>query len=99
MVITLNSPDFWQPGENQFRLTSGAAASFHLLQMNQLGGTWTTNAGAVLTTNAPGSSFQFTTTNGPAARFYRVKSTVSIAAARFDNRGNSFNLAGEFSAQ
>lgn len=56
-----------------FTLASGSAASFHLLQMNQFGGVWTTNASAVLTTNIPGSSFQFTTTNGSATRFYRVQ--------------------------
>jgi hypothetical protein len=55
-----------------FNLTSGTAGSFHLLQASQLGAAWTTNGTAVLTTNVPGSSFQFTTTNGPAMRFYRV---------------------------
>ena len=57
-----------------FALASGLASSFHLLQANQVGGPWTTNAGALLTTNVPGSAFQFTTTNGPAMRFYRVQS-------------------------
>ena len=51
----------------------GAASTFHLLQVNQLGGTWTTNGSATLTTNVPGSSYQFTTTNGPTMRFYRVQ--------------------------
>lgn len=57
-----------------FALASGLASGFHLLQANQVGGPWTTNAGALLTTNVPGSAFQFTTTNGPAMRFYRVQS-------------------------
>ncbi len=52
---------------------SGTAPSFHLLQQNQIGTPWTTNGTAVLTTNIPGSSFQFTTTNGPVMRFYRVQ--------------------------
>jgi hypothetical protein len=72
-VITLNAPII---SGNQikinFTLASGLASTFHLLQANQLGGTWTTNVSALLTTNIPGSSYQFTTTNGPATRFYRV---------------------------
>ena len=56
-----------------FALASGAAPSFHLLQASQLTGPWTTNGSAVLTTNVPGSEYQFTTTNGPAMRFYRVQ--------------------------
>ena len=56
-----------------FTLVSGAASSFRLLQANQPGGAWTTNATAVLTTNTPGSSFQFTTTKGSAEQFYRVQ--------------------------
>jgi hypothetical protein len=55
-----------------FALTSGTASSFHLLQMDHLGGPWVTNGTAVLTTNVPGSSFQFTTTSGPPMRLYRV---------------------------
>jgi hypothetical protein len=55
-----------------FTRTSGSASSYNLLQLNQLGGPWTTNAGAVLATNAPGNSFQFTTTIAQGARFYRV---------------------------
>jgi hypothetical protein len=57
-----------------FTVTSGQAATFHLLQVDQLGGTWITNASAVLTTNIPGSSYRFTTTSGPATRFYRIQS-------------------------
>src|ERR1035437_8834473 len=57
-----------------FTVTSGSAATFHLLQADQLGNrTWVTNASALLTTNVPGSSYHFTTTNGPATRFYRVQ--------------------------
>jgi len=52
---------------------AGTAASFHLLQANQLPATWTTNGTAVLTTNVVGVSFQFTTTNGPSTRFYKVQ--------------------------
>ena len=72
-VISLNAPVI--AGSHlkiNFTLASGSAASFHLLQAGQPVGGWTTNATAVLTTNVPGSSFQFTTTNGPAMRFYRV---------------------------
>lgn len=53
---------------------TGATNTFRLLQTDHLGMAWTTNAGATLTTNVPGSSYRFTTTNGPAARFYRVQS-------------------------
>jgi len=56
-----------------FAVTAGAAATFKLLQADQLAGAWTTNGSATLTTNVPGSSYRYTTTVGPAARFYRVK--------------------------
>jgi hypothetical protein len=56
-----------------FNLTSGSSATFKLLQADQVNGPWTTNASATLTTNVPGSSYRFTTTVGPATRFYRVK--------------------------
>ncbi len=56
----------------KFALASGSAASFHLLQANQPNGAWTTNASAVLTTNVPGSAFQFTASSSSAARFFRV---------------------------
>jgi len=56
-----------------FTLTTGASASFKLLQADQVSGPWTTNASATLTTNVPGSSYRFTTATGPAMRFYRVK--------------------------
>jgi hypothetical protein len=55
-----------------FTLTSGTASSFHLLQAGQPNGLWTTNTAAVLTTDVPGSSYQFTTTNTSAVQFYRV---------------------------
>jgi len=56
-----------------FSLTSGSSATYKLLQADQVNGPWTTNASATLTTNVPGSSYRFTTTVGPAMRFYRVK--------------------------
>ena len=72
-LITLNSPAVSGSQVTiKFALASGSAASFHLLQANQPSGAWTTNASAVLTTNVPGSSFQFTASSSPAARFYRV---------------------------
>jgi hypothetical protein len=72
-VIVLNAPTI---SGNQvkisFSLSAGTVSGFHLLQMDHLGGSWVTNSGAVLTTNVPGSSYQFTTTNGPPMRFFRV---------------------------
>jgi hypothetical protein len=55
-----------------FTIAPPTNANFKLLQANQLGVGWTTNAGATLTTNILGSSYRFTTTNGPAMRFYRI---------------------------
>jgi len=52
---------------------SGTAATFKLLQADALGAPWTTNTGAALTTNSPGSAYRFTTAVGPARRFYRVQ--------------------------
>ena len=73
-VIVLSSPVLTN---NQvridFTLQSGVATTFKLLQADQVTGTWTTNATAVLTTNVPGVSYRYTTTPGGAARFYRVK--------------------------
>lgn len=72
-VITVNSlAVVGSQRKINFSLASGSAASFHLLQASQIGGVWTTNATAALTTNVPGSSYQFTTTNGAAMLFYRV---------------------------
>ncbi len=75
MVLTMNAPVV-AGGQVQlpFTLVSGAPASFKLLQADQPGGPWSTNASATLTTNVPGSAYRFTTAVGPAARFYRVKS-------------------------
>jgi len=56
-----------------FTLQSGTAATFKLLQADQVTGPWTTNATAVLTTNVPDVSYRYTTIPGGAARFYRVK--------------------------
>jgi hypothetical protein len=56
-----------------FTIASGFSSTFKLLQADQANGPWTTNASATLTTNVPGSSYRFTATVGPAARFYRVK--------------------------
>jgi hypothetical protein len=73
-VIALSAPVI-SGGQVQlnFTITSGLAYTFHLLQADQLGQPWITNTVAALTTNMPGSSYRFTTTNGPAARFYRIQ--------------------------
>jgi len=47
---------------------------FELLQTTQVNAGWTTNSGAAFITNIPGSSYRFTTTNGPAMRFYKIQS-------------------------
>ena len=73
-VITLNAPVLTNNQVRiKFTLASGVATNFHLLQASQLNGAWTTNVTALLTTNTPGSIFQFTTTNGSAMRYYRVQ--------------------------
>jgi len=56
-----------------FTLTSGTAANFQLLQATQINGGWTTNTTAAFTTNVPGLSYRFTTTNTPTAKFFRVR--------------------------
>lgn len=56
-----------------FTLAAGVATTFRLLQTDKLGQPWITNTSALLTTNIPGSSYRFTTTNGPATRFYRIQ--------------------------
>ena len=72
-IITVNSLAFSGSQVTiKFALASGSATGFHLLQASQPGGVWTTNTSAVLTTNIPGSSFQFTAASSGAARFYRV---------------------------
>ena len=58
-----------------FTVSAGLTGTFKLLQANQLGGAWTTNTAATLSTNIAGSSYRFTTTNGLAAGFYRVMLT------------------------
>ncbi len=58
--------------EIDFTLAAGSATGFHLLQADQLTCPWVTNRTAVLTTNVAGRAYQFATTNGPAARFFRV---------------------------
>jgi len=73
-VITLKTPVITNSQVKlNFTVSPAAATTFHLLQANQLGTAWTTNGTAALTTNISGSSYQFTTTNGPATRFYRVQ--------------------------
>jgi hypothetical protein len=56
-----------------FTLQSGAASTFKLIQADSPSGPWSTNASATLTTNAPGSSYRFTTAIESAARFYQVQ--------------------------
>jgi hypothetical protein len=57
-----------------FSVSGGVAPSFHLLQTAQLSPpAWTTNSAALLATNTPGSSYQFTVTNNSAVEFYRVQ--------------------------
>jgi hypothetical protein len=53
---------------------AGSAATFKLLNADQAGGPWTTNASATLTTNVPGSAYRFTATLSGAPKFYRVQS-------------------------
>jgi hypothetical protein len=48
-------------------------ATFNLLETSQLGTGWTTNTTATLTTNVPGSSYRFMTSNNAAACFYRIQ--------------------------
>jgi len=73
-IITLAQPVV-AAGQVQlnFSVSTGAAATYKLLQANQPAAAWTTNTTAVLATNVPGTSYRFTTPVGPAARFYRIK--------------------------
>jgi hypothetical protein len=57
-----------------FTVSGFSGNTFKLLQANQINSNWTTNGGAIFSTNIPGSSYRFTTTNGPAMRFYRIQS-------------------------
>jgi hypothetical protein len=53
-------------------ISSQTNGAFQLLQTAQLGGNWTPNTAATLTTNIAGLSYSFTTTNNLAAQFYQV---------------------------
>jgi len=53
--------------------SGGATGTFHLLQTTNLNVSWTTNSIAIFTTNIPGSSYRYTTTNNAPTRFYRVQ--------------------------
>ncbi|MDE3066384.1 MAG: hypothetical protein KGJ60_02425 [Verrucomicrobiota bacterium] len=73
-LITLGVPVV-SGGQVQINFgVSGAASTFKLLQADQPGGAWSTNTGAVFTTNVIGASYRFTTPAGAAMRFYRVQS-------------------------
>jgi hypothetical protein len=54
-------------------IVSGSASTFTLLQADQLGAVWATNNSATLTALVPGSLYRFTTSVGPATRYYRVQ--------------------------
>ena len=56
-----------------FTVSGGSATTFHLLQTTRLNTSWTTNSTATFTTNTPGSSYHFTTTNNSSLRFYKVQ--------------------------
>lgn len=73
LVLTM-SPPVVIGSQVLLDFTTTSFASFKLIQADQITGTWTTNATATLTTNIAGSSYRFTTSVGPGARFYRVKS-------------------------
>jgi rhamnogalacturonyl hydrolase YesR len=53
--------------------TTQTNGTFNLIQTDQLGSAWTTNATATLTTNIDGISYRLTATNNASARFYRVQ--------------------------
>ena len=55
-----------------FTVTGGPAFLFILLEAAQVTGPWTTNAGAILTTNVPDTEFTFTSSQQSEARFFRV---------------------------
>jgi hypothetical protein len=54
-------------------ITNITPATFLLLQANTLAAAWITNTTASFTTNTPGTSYRFTTTNGSATQYYLVK--------------------------
>jgi sugar lactone lactonase YvrE len=57
-----------------FSLSQTPAASFTLLQTPNLTGPWTTNTGAVLTTNAQAGGYQFSIPLPNSVQFYQVRS-------------------------
>jgi streptogramin lyase len=57
-----------------FNLTQGSSPSFTLLQSPAITGPWTTNASAVLTTNAQSGGYEFTLPVPASTEFYRVRS-------------------------
>ncbi len=73
LTITMQTPVLVG---NQVRLdfATSRAASFQLLQADTPTGPWGVNTTAALTTNAPGSSYRFSTPVEASARFYRVVS-------------------------
>jgi hypothetical protein len=72
-LVLLGSPAIsTDQAQIPFTVMQGAASSFTLLQATQLGGQWTTNADAVLTTLVMGASFQFTASLAGSTVFYRV---------------------------
>jgi hypothetical protein len=54
-------------------ISSLTNATLVLLQTNQLGSGWVTNAAATLATNIPGISYRFTTPGNAPAQFYRIR--------------------------
>jgi hypothetical protein len=58
---------------NVFNIANITPATFKLLQAATVAGPWMTNTTASFSTNIPASSYSFTTTNGPAAQFFRVE--------------------------
>ena len=73
-LVTLNPP-FIAAGHAQlgFTIIQGTATVFKLLQAGQIAGPWTTNTGATLTTNTPGSSYQFAIPSPAVTTFYRIQ--------------------------
>ena len=58
---------------NVTNITGITATTFKLLQADSLSLAWITNTTATFTSNTPGNSYRFTTTNNAATRFYRVR--------------------------
>jgi hypothetical protein len=71
--ILMSSPVF-ASGQVQLNFTIAPSTTgvFKLLQVDELGASWSTNSSAVFTTNVPGTSYRFATAPGPAARYYKV---------------------------